>query len=38
VGKGGLGACGGFGTGNVRGEIVLEPDAADGSQIASGGP
>jgi hypothetical protein len=38
VGKGGLGACGGFGTGNVRGEIVLEPDGADGSQIASGGP
>jgi hypothetical protein len=30
VGKGGRGACGGFGTGKVRGEIVLEPDFVDG--------
>ena len=38
VSKGGRGACGGFGTGKVRGEIVLEPDGVDGPQIASGRP
>jgi hypothetical protein len=38
VGKGGRGACGGFGTGKVRGEIVLEPDWIDGERVASGSP
>ena len=35
VGKRGRGACGGFGTGRVRGEIVLEPDSIDGPRIAN---
>jgi hypothetical protein len=38
VGKSGPGACGGFGTGKVRGEIVLEPDWIDGPRVASGSP
>jgi hypothetical protein len=35
IGKRGVGACGGFGTGKVRGEIVLEPELAEAPHVAS---
>jgi hypothetical protein len=35
VGMRGRGPCGGFGTGKVRGEIVLERDFVDGDPVAS---
>jgi hypothetical protein len=36
IGKNGPGACGGFGDGPVRGEIVLEPDTLEGNRVARG--
>jgi hypothetical protein len=35
VGKNGRGACGGFGDGKPRGELVLEPDSVDRGSVAS---
>jgi hypothetical protein len=35
IGKRGVGACGGFGTGKVHGEIVLEREVAGAAHVAS---
>jgi hypothetical protein len=35
IGKNGPGACGGFGDGEPRGELVLEPDSVDRGPVAS---